>query len=219
MVITGSGGFAKQLIEVLAQQGELEHLCFFDSLNPPAEGGLFGFRVLRSLGEVSDFFRSTGDARFALGVGQPQARFRLMEEFTSIGGEAATLISPHARIGHFETVIGSGSAILTGSIIENSVQLGRGCLINLNCSIAHDTRIGDFTEIGPGANISGNCTIGEFSRLGTGVSVIPGITIGKYAVIGAGAVVTRDIPDHCMAAGVPATVRKNLSDNPDKVSA
>lgn len=215
MVITGSGGFAKQLIEVLAQQGQLENLCFFDSLNTTPDKDLFGFRILRSLGEVSDFFRTTGDVRFALGVGQPQARLTMMTDFTGIGGEAVTLISPHAHTGHFETVIGAGSAILTGSVVENSVRIGRGCLINLNCTIAHDTHIGDFAEIGPGTNISGKCTIGAFARLGTGVSVIPGISIGKNAVIGAGAVVTRDIPDDCMAAGVPATVRKNLSDHPD----
>lgn len=215
MVITGSGGFAKQLIEVLAQQGQLENLCFFDSLNPTPAKELFGFRILRSLYEVSDFFHGTGDVRFALGVGQPQFRLNLMSDFTGIGGEAVTLISPHAHVGQFETIIGAGSAILTGSVVENGVRIGQGCLINLNCTIAHDTRIGDFSEIGPGTNISGNCTIGAFARLGTGVCVVPGISIGKNTVIGAGAVVTRDIPDSCMAAGVPATVRKNLPDHPD----
>jgi len=219
MVITGAGGFAKQLIEVLAQQGQLENLCFFDSISPQPGKDLFGFPIIKSLDETEAFFERTGDHRFALGAGQPQARFRLMKDFTGIGGKPVTLVSPFARIGHYDTMIGAGSAILTGSVVENSVHLGQGCLINLNCTIAHDTRIGDFAEVGPGSNISGNCTIGAFSRLGTGVCVIPGISIGKHAVIAAGAVVTHDIPDHSMAAGVPATVRKKLPEDPEQYQA
>lgn len=38
------------------------------------------------------------------------------------------------------------------------------------------------------------------------VTICPGVTIGKYAVVGAGAVVTHDVPDYAVAAGVPAKV-------------
>ena len=42
------------------------------------------------------------------------------------------------------------------------------------------------------------------ARLSINVTVLPGVTIGENAVIGAGAVVTEDIPDNCLAVGVPA---------------
>ena len=48
--------------------------------------------------------------------------------------------------------------------------------------------------------------IGEDSDLGVGSVVLPGVTIGRGAVIGAGAVVTEDIPEYAIAAGVPARV-------------
>lgn len=44
--------------------------------------------------------------------------------------------------------------------------------------------------------------------LGDNVVVLPGVTIGYGAVIGAGAVVTHDVPDRCIAVGVPARVLK-----------
>lgn len=47
--------------------------------------------------------------------------------------------------------------------------------------------------------------IGEGSWLGEHVAVI-GASVGKHCVIGANSVVTRDIPDYCVAAGVPARV-------------
>jgi acetyltransferase-like isoleucine patch superfamily enzyme len=48
--------------------------------------------------------------------------------------------------------------------------------------------------------------IGAGAFLGIGSIVLPGVTIGRNACIGAGAVVTTDIPDHCLAVGNPARV-------------
>ena len=45
--------------------------------------------------------------------------------------------------------------------------------------------------------------------IGAAATVLPGVTIGEYAVVAAGAVVTRDVPDRTIVAGVPARpVRK-----------
>ena len=46
--------------------------------------------------------------------------------------------------------------------------------------------------------------------VGEGVIVCPGVTIGDDTVVGAGAVVTEDLPAGVLAAGVPATVKKQL---------
>ena len=53
--------------------------------------------------------------------------------------------------------------------------------------------------------------IKDGAHLGIGCIIMPGVTIGKGAVIGAGAVVLKDIPDYCVAAGIPAKVIKDLS--------
>ena len=47
-------------------------------------------------------------------------------------------------------------------------------------------------------------TIGEDSWLGANVVIMPNITIGKCCIIAAGAVVTHDVPDYAIVAGVPA---------------
>lgn len=48
--------------------------------------------------------------------------------------------------------------------------------------------------------------IGERSFIAIGAIVLPGITIGDEVIIGAGAVVTKDIPSNCVAAGNPARI-------------
>ena len=51
-------------------------------------------------------------------------------------------------------------------------------------------------------------TIGSDVWIGRRVMILPGVTIGDGAVIGCGAVVTKDIPEYAVAAGVPAVVKK-----------
>ncbi len=48
--------------------------------------------------------------------------------------------------------------------------------------------------------------IEDGSDLGVATTVLPGVTIGRGAIVGAGAVVTSDIPEYTVAAGVPARV-------------
>lgn len=54
--------------------------------------------------------------------------------------------------------------------------------------------------------------IGDNVYIGQNAMVMPGVTIGSNVIIGAGAVVTHDIPDNVVAAGVPAKVRKTIDE-------
>lgn len=56
----------------------------------------------------------------------------------------------------------------------------------------------------------GPVSIGDGSWLGINVSVMPNVKIGKGCVIGANSVVTRDVPDYHVAAGVPARLIKTI---------
>jgi acetyltransferase-like isoleucine patch superfamily enzyme len=52
--------------------------------------------------------------------------------------------------------------------------------------------------------------IGNDVWIGANVVVLPGVTIGSHCVVAAGAVVTKDVPDHTLVAGVPAKVIKTI---------
>ena len=81
-------------------------------------------------------------------------------------------------------------------------------------------RIGHYVHIGKNCTVlpmvligkrrSGPCTItiGDDCYVGTGVTILGPLTIGNNVTIGAGAVVTTDVPDNVVVAGVPAKVVK-----------
>ncbi|MBI1816446.1 MAG: acyltransferase [Deltaproteobacteria bacterium] len=52
--------------------------------------------------------------------------------------------------------------------------------------------------------IRGRIEIKDDAWIGTGVIILPNVTIGRAAIVGAGAVVTKDVPDEAVVAGVPA---------------
>lgn len=86
--------------------------------------------------------------------------------------------------------------------IEEDVKIGpRVNLITLNHGIKPDERR---------IITSQPIYIKRNAWLGAAVTVIPGVTIGENSIVGAGAVVTHDVPDNAIVAGVPAKVIRYL---------
>lgn len=211
MLIIGAKGFAKEVLEVVHQLKQLEHLAFYDDVNDDVPEKLFNkFSVLRTIQEASVYLK-TIDNQFTIGIGNPVLRKKLYDKFNALGGEFTSVISPLAIIGHYGNRIEKGCDIMTGTVITTNIIIKKGTLINLNCTIGHDSVIGEFVELSPGVHISGNCAVGDYSVFGTNASVLPKIVIGKNVIIGAGSVVTKDLPDNCMAVGIPAKIIKELN--------
>lgn len=87
--------------------------------------------------------------------------------------------------------------------LENEVR------ISSNVSfITHDGGTWAFRDRPEYADVIkyGKIHVGERTFVGAKSIIMPGVTIGKRCVIGAGSVVTKDIPDGCVAVGIPARV-------------
>ncbi len=110
-----------------------------------------------------------------------------------------------------EIIIGSESSVHPSCHIYSYVQpiiIGKGVMIAANCALYsynHNIERGK-TIREQGIQSEGPIVIGDEAWLGVMVTVLDGVTIGKGAVVAAGSVVTRDVPDYAVVAGVPAKI-------------
>lgn len=113
------------------------------------------------------------------------------------------------------------------------IHVGKNFLTNYNVTILDiaPVHIGDYVMIGPNTMISTvnhpispmgrrkhlgiakPVTIGSDVWIGGNVTILPGVTIGSNVIIAAGAVVTKDVPDNCIAGGVPAKVIRSIEND------
>lgn len=111
------------------------------------------------------------------------------------------------------------NAVLRGDSLsaEDSITLGENSNAQDNVSIHVDTgfpvTIGKYVSIGHNAVVHG-CTIGDGSLIGMGAVVLSGAVIGNGCLVAGGALVLGGtvVPDGSLVAGVPAKVRRQLTE-------
>ena len=137
------------------------------------------------------------------------------------------IIGEGTKIWHFShimpgTRIGADCNIGQNVVAGPDVTIGNGCKIQNNVSLYKGVTLQDevfcgpsmvFTNVfNPRANIrrmdeARPTLVKRGASLGANCTIVCGTTIGRYAFVGAGAVVTRDVPDHALVYGNPATAR------------
>jgi acetyltransferase-like isoleucine patch superfamily enzyme len=132
--------------------------------------------------------------------------------------------------------VGARSRIGTFVEIQRGAEIGRDCKISSHTFICEGVTIEDGVFVGHGVmfindrhpravNPDGTLqtdadwtleriVVKRGASIGSGATIMCGVTIGEGALVGAGAVVTRDVPDFTVAAGVPATLRGPVKDAP-----
>ena len=91
---------------------------------------------------------------------------------------------------------------------QGGIEIGNGVLIGHNVTLAtlnHDERPDYRQNIYPKP-----IKIGNNVWIGSNATILQGVTIGDGVIIGANAVVTRDVPENTVAAGVPAKIIRKI---------
>ena len=132
--------------------------------------------------------------KFSLG------KYSVIESYSCINNAVGDiLIGAHTRIGLHNTIIGPVT-------IGSHVNLAQGITVT-----ALNHNFGDSNMRIDEQGVSTKpVKIGDDVWIGANAVILPGVTIGNHAVVAAGAVVTKDVPPHCLVAGVPAKVIKEI---------
>lgn len=138
-----------------------------------------------------------------------KTRIRLQEKAQMIVPKHYTI---HA--GSYIVVCPNSRLILHSGFINENVQITCKNTIEIGegTAIGRDVVIRSFDGHAiEGSALSAPIKIGKNVWIGQRAMILKGVTIGDGAVIAAGAIVTKDVPPHCLAAGIPAKViRENV---------
>lgn len=136
-------------------------------------------------------------------------------------------IGDGTKIWHFchvqsGAVIGKNCSFGQNVNIANNVVIGDNVKIQNNVSVYEGVEIEAGVFCGPSCVFTNDLTpracfpkgrdnykktlVKEGASIGANATIVCGHTIGKYAMVAAGAVVTKDVPDYALVAGVPAKV-------------
>lgn len=138
--------------------------------------------------------------------------------------DADVTICPGTRVWHFVHVLGAvaiGRDCVLGQnvMVGPRVRVGNGCKIQNNVALYEGVELADDVFCGPSCVFTNVSTpraflnrksefrptpVGRGASIGANATIVCGHSVGAYSLIGAGAVVTRDVPDFALMAGVPA---------------
>ena len=125
----------------------------------------------------------------------------------------STTICPPFHCDHGTGIILGGNVFMNYDCIMldgGYIRIGKHTLIGPHCQFYTPQHPMDYVERREEKETAYPITIGEDCWLGGNVVVCPGVTIGNRCIIAAGSVVTKDIPDDSLAAGIPAVVKRSL---------
>jgi sugar O-acyltransferase (sialic acid O-acetyltransferase NeuD family) len=136
----------------------------------------------------------------------PGYRWRAEQEAAERGFRSfATIADPMASVPSTAS-LGEGTIVCAGALVGARASLGRSVCVNKGGIIGHHADLADYVALGPGATLCGYVSAGAGAFVGAGAVVNQKISVGANAVVGSGSVVRRDVPEHTLVAGNPATV-------------
>jgi acetyltransferase-like isoleucine patch superfamily enzyme len=111
------------------------------------------------------------------------------------------------------------------SFVESGVKIGNRVTVKNGVAIWDGVEIGDDVFLGPNCVLTNDLfprsrvyhseNVKTFIRrgasIGANATIICGIILGEYSMVGAGSVVTKDVPDYALVAGVPAKFKYFVS--------
>ncbi|RNI31468.1 acetyltransferase [Rufibacter latericius] len=212
IAIVGAGGLGREVLMLLHQINHVtprwKMIGFYDDASP-AEPTICGFPYLGTVDELNDV---DSPMNVVIAIGNCPAKTDVADRLISPMLHFPVLIHPSVHVYPEQKIhLGEGTIICQNCILTTNVTLGRHVLLNLACTIGHDTEIGDFCSLMPQVAVSGGVCLGMGVYGGTNSTILQNIEVGAFTTIGAGAVVTKELPCYCTAVGVPAQIIKQTA--------
>jgi sugar O-acyltransferase (sialic acid O-acetyltransferase NeuD family) len=198
-LIVGTGGFGRELCELLALHANTELVGFLDDRPPDPSGPAL---IAPYIGAIASPQHRAVPC--IVGVGYPSPKRAALTAMQEVGRPlAGPLLHPRAELGR-NVEVADGVLVTAGVVATTNIKLARCVSLHPGALLGHDVTCEQYVSVMPGAAVSGNVTLEEGVFVGTNAAILQGVTVGAWATIGAGAVVTKDVAPGSTVVGVPA---------------
>jgi len=206
MVIIGSSGHAKVIIDIVEHEGRFKIAGLLDRYRKVGEQTL-GYDVLGQEEDLPSLMKDHALKGAIVAIGDNFIRSKVVARVAEVcpGLPFVTAIHPKTSIAR-DVSIGDGTIIMAGVIVNPCSSIGRFCILNTNSSLDHDSIMDDFSSLAPRVTTGGNCKVGAYSAVSIGAVLLHGVCVGEHTIIGAGSTVLSNIESHKVAYGNPARV-------------
>jgi sugar O-acyltransferase (sialic acid O-acetyltransferase NeuD family) len=191
ILLIGAGGHAAACIDVIEQEHRFQ---IAGILGLPEEVGrtVLGYSVLGVDSDLGNYAARYQHALVCIGqIKSPKLRIKLYDSLKSAGFNLPTIISPTAHVST-HAVLGEGTIVMHGTIINARASIGRNCIINSRALVEHDVQIGDHCHVATAVVVNGGVFVGTGSFIGSNSAIRQSVKIGEHCVIGMGEVVKSD---------------------------
>lgn len=201
ILIYGAGGLGREVLSLIRTLDTFDAIGFLDdSVRRGTE-----IKGLKVLGGEEVLHGFDGKVNVVLAFGDPVVKSMRARRLDSRYLQYPPIVHPAAILQDPASIeLGSGCVIGAGSILTTDIRIGDHTLVNINCTIGHDSKVGRCSSLMPGVNVAGEVLVGNEVLVGSGAALINRIVIGDRATVGMGAVVLQDVPAGMVVAGVPA---------------
>jgi sugar O-acyltransferase (sialic acid O-acetyltransferase NeuD family) len=195
VIVYGTGGHGKTLIELIRAVGALEVVGVIDD-TAAAGSDVLGVAVIGSREGLARI-RGEGVALAVNAIGgitNMSTRVEVTAMLVGAGFDLPILVHPSAFV-EASATIGAGAQILAHSYVGSAATVGNSAIVNTGAVVSHDCVLGDHVNLSPGCVLAGSVRVGSRALLGMGVTTYLGIEIGADVRAGNGAVLNVDVPD------------------------
>jgi len=211
ILVIGAGDHGKVVADIANCAGH-EVVGFLDD-SLPVGATVQGISILGTVDEITEISTRFQVTAGVVAIGDNSIRARIVEKVEKAIPQFfwSSLIHPSATVAA-DVIVGAGSVVMAGVVVNPGCEIGCHCILNTHATLDHDGELECYTSLAPGSVLGGRVSVGGFTAICIGAHVIHGVQIGAQTVIGAGALVIKDIPDHVVAYGSPASIIRSRQD-------
>lgn len=203
IILIGGGGHCKSVIDVIEQENKFEIVGIID-IKEKIGSKVLNYTIIGCDDDIE--ILSETHKNFFITFGQGKSNSFRKETFDKLKKLNLNLPIIKSPISYVSThsVIGEGTIIMHGAIVNAGAKVGVNCILNTQSLIEHDVELGNHCHISTKATLNGTVKVGNSVFAGSTCVIADGLNVCDDVTIGAGSTVIKSIGSPGVYVGCPA---------------